>query len=264
MSQSHDFASVSNAAALAGGKLLMDMWHKVEGKEKGPRDLVSEADLASQQAIRHILLDAFPTHNFIGEEDTAAAQAAAITTTAEYTWVVDPLDGTTNYLHKLPTFSVSIALMHKGEILCGTVYDPVAKECFHAIRGGGAWVNNTPIRTSGCQHAHQALVAASFSPFVKRDSREVTRFVEALVSCQAVRRLGSAALNLSYVAAGRLDAYWATAVKLWDVAAGMLLVQEAGGIVAPLGNPTINLLKPEFVATATPQLMPELLEILER
>lgn len=254
-----NFLDVAKRAAARGGEILLEYQPRIASREKGPRDLVTDADLASQKAIREILLGAFPDHGFLGEEDDPAAPANAET---EYRWIVDPLDGTTNYVHGLPAFAVSIALERHGEIVAGVVYDPLLNEYFTAENGRGARLGDRPLRASQCSSAECALVAASFSPLVRRDSEEVVRFIEALERCQGVRRLGSAALNLAYVAAGRLDAYWATSVKTWDVAAGVLLVQEAGGIVTSIAGGALNLAKPELLAASTPSLHAELLRVL--
>ena len=253
------FLKVAERAARAGGEILLDFQHRMVGREKGPRDLVTEADLASQRCIREIILGEFPDHDFLGEEDDPQAPPAA---GRDYRWIVDPLDGTTNYVHGLQAFAVSIALEHRGELIAGIVFDPVTKECFAVAQGEGATVNGKAIRTSLCQTATSALVAASFSPLVDRHSIEVVRFVEAIEACQGVRRLGSAALNLAYVAAGRLDAYWATAVKIWDVAAGVLLVREAGGIVTNIEGGTLDLQHPVMLASASESLNAELVRVL--
>jgi len=254
-----EFLEIAERAARAGGEVLLDYQDKFTGREKGPRDLVTEADLASQQRIRKILLAAFPDHDFLGEEDDPQAPPTA---GREYRWVVDPLDGTTNYVHRMPNYAVSIGLQRGDEIVAGVVFDPIAKECFSAAQGKGATLNGKPFRTSNCQKADSALVAASFSALVDRDSLEIKRFVEALIACQGIRRLGSAALNLCYVACGRLDAYWATSVKLWDVAAGVLMVREAGGVVTHIEGGPLNLLKPELAAAASEPLNRELVGIL--
>jgi myo-inositol-1(or 4)-monophosphatase len=223
--------------------------------------LVTEADLASQQAIQRILLEAFPEHGFLGEEQEPTSPDKL---EADSRWIVDPLDGTTNYVHGLPAFSVSIALEHRGDLAVGVIYDPVADECFTAAANRGAFLNGERIAVSLCQSLDQALAAASFSANVARDSEEVRRFLELLGECQAVRRLGSSALNLAYLAAGRLDAYWATSVKIWDVAAGVLLVREAGGVVTNVEGGTFDLSQPCFAAAATPPLHQQLVAALRR
>jgi len=240
----------------------LDWQGRILPREKSRRDLVTEADLASQQAIRRILLDAFPHHGFLGEEQdrTSSDDGPPV----ESRWIVDPLDGTTNYVHGLPAFSVSVALEQRGALLVGVIYDPVADECFTARANDGAFLNGRKLSVSRCESLDQALAAASFSANVSRDSDEVQRFLELLGECQAVRRLGSSALNLAYLAAGRIDAYWATSVQIWDVAAGMLLVQEAGGIVTNVDGGTFDLSRPRFAAAATFPLHQQLVAALRR
>lgn len=254
-----EFSNACEQAARAGGQVLRDWLGRIRAREKGPKDLVTEADLASQQAIRELLLGRFPDHQFLGEEiDSSDARTLG----EGYCWVVDPLDGTTNYVHQLPNFAVSIALCRGGQALVGTVYDPLLDECFSAVAGRGARLNGKPIRVSDCCELRQALIAASFSSNVRRDSPEVRRFLEVLYASQAVRRMGSAALNLCYVGAGRLDGYWATSVQPWDVAAGTLIVREAQGVLsAPDGTP-FELPRATLAAAATPELHRALLALL--
>jgi len=260
-----EFSDVCERAARAGGQVLLDWQGRFKVRQKAPKDLVTEADLNSQRVIRKILLDAFPTHDFLGEEDWADDSPETAATghpTSGFRWIVDPLDGTTNYVHQLHGFSVSVALEGDGELLVAAVYDPISKECFTATRGEGSFLNGKRISVSDCEEIPQALVGSSFSARVERKSPEVARFIEVLLVCQALRRLGSAALNLSYLAAGRLDGYWATSVKSWDVAAGVLLVREAGGVVTGLDGGPLELNHPRFVAASTSVLHEELLRTL--
>jgi myo-inositol-1(or 4)-monophosphatase len=247
---------------------LVDWQDRFLPREKGPKDLVTEADLAAQEAIRTILLGAFPEHDFLAEEDAAErkslGQAAIPPRKSAYRWIVDPLDGTTNYVHHLQNYAVSIALQHENDIVCGCVLDPTSGECFTAVQGQGAHLDGRPLRVSGCRSIEQAMVAVSFSPNVPRGSIEITRFVEVLHASQAVRRLGSAALNLAYVASGRLDVYWATSLLAWDVAAGVLMVTEAGGTVTGLDGKPLDIERPEMVASASEPLHAEVMEVLER
>ncbi|MCO6454292.1 MAG: inositol monophosphatase [Pirellulaceae bacterium] len=258
-----EFLQVAEQAARAAGRVLRDLSGRVQIREKGPKDLVTEADLAAQRVIRDILLGAFPGHQFLGEEDLPETDGPR-ERPGDYCWVVDPLDGTTNYSHQLPQYSVSIALVRNDQVQVGLVYDPSLDEVFSAEAGRGAALNGVPIQTSRCQHLAAALVAASFSANVPRGSTEIARFVEVLHSAQALRRMGSAALNLCYLAAGRLDAYWATSVKSWDVAAGWLLVREAGGMVTGVDGGPFDWRQPHFAAASTPALHGELLEVLLR
>jgi myo-inositol-1(or 4)-monophosphatase len=261
-----DPLAIALEAAHHGGSILLDWQDRFSPKEKAPKDLVTEADVASQTAIREILLGAYPDYDFLAEEEAAdrvaAGQASIPPRKSEFRWVVDPLDGTANYVHRLQTFAVSIALQKGNEVVLGVVYDPVSEECFTAIRGEGPRLNGLPIRTSGCERIERAMVAVSFSSNIDRGSVEIARFVEALHNSRSVRRLGSAALNLAYLAAGRLDSYWATSVQIWDVAAGFLLVEEAGGLVTALNGGPVSLERPEFLASASPALHGQMVELL--
>ncbi len=255
-----EFITICEKAARAGGEVLRKWQGKITPQEKQPRDLVTEADLESQNVIQTILLDAFPEHQFVGEEDSSPAD----TSKSGYRWIVDPLDGTTNYVHQLQTYSVSIALEKDGELLCGTVFDPVVDECYLAEKGKGATLNGQRLKVSPCKELNQALVAASFSASVPRGSKQVDYFLAVLHECQALRRLGSCALNLCYLAAGRLDGYWATSVNAWDVAAGVLIVREAGGIVTDVDGGPFSLWQPKFATAATPELHKQLVNTLQQ
>lgn len=244
-------------AAHAGGEVLLDWAGRFSAREKGPSDLVTEADLASQERVREVLFSAFPRHGFLAEENANIPSQEV-----RLRWVVDPLDGTMNYVHGVPGYAVSIALEQSGRPLVGVVYDPILRECYSAIAGGGAFLNDRPIRVTGVTELSQALVATSFSAKVPRDSPEISTFAEILVRSQSTRRMGSAALNLSYLAAGRFDAYFALNTKIWDVAAGVLLVREAGGVITDISGSELNLERPRFVAAATAKLNAELRGIL--
>ena len=254
MSVTSDCVKVCEKAVRAGGELLLAKWGRVAVRQKGRADLVTEADLASQEIVSQIILAAFPGHAVIGEEDAADAARPE----SEYRWFVDPLDGTTNYVHGVPHFCVSLALEHSGRLLVAAVYDPVAEECYTAVAGEGARLNAEPIRTSGVSRPSQALAAVGFPAEVKPDSPDLLLFLEAVKHCQALRRTGSAALNLCYVASGRFDASWCCSTKAWDIAAGALLIREAGGVVtSPDGGPLL-LETGRFLAAANPALHAEL------
>lgn len=262
-----DFHPVCVEAARAAGQVLLDWQSRFSVREKGRNDLVTEADVAAQEVIRSILLKAFPDHDFLGEEEAADRKAAGLPTPprkSPFRWIVDPLDGTANYVHGMPAYAVSIALERGDELLCGCVFDPTSSECFTAVVGQGAALNGKPIRVSGCRNLASAMVAVSFPPNVPRGSIEITRFVEVLHAAQSVRRLGSAALNLCYIGAGRLDSYWATSVSSWDVAAGVLVVREAGGMVTDIRGTPLVIDRPEFVASTCPELHAEVLALLRR
>jgi myo-inositol-1(or 4)-monophosphatase len=263
---SNSFLSVCLEAAELGGQALLDWQDRFTPREKAPKDLVSQADLAAQEAIRDRILKSFPDHDFLSEEDAAdrkaKGQPAISERRSEYRWIVDPLDGTTNYIHHLPGYAVSIALQKGAEIELGVVFDPLAKECFVAERGKGATLNGKSLQSSGCTELNKALIAVSFSPHVNRNSPEIKRFVEILLASQSVRRMGSAALNLCYVAAGRLDGYVATSVSIWDVAAGLLIAEEANGKTAGISGSPICLDRPELIAAASPKLLDLLVKTL--
>jgi myo-inositol-1(or 4)-monophosphatase len=263
-----DFLSVCVEAARAGGAVLLDWRDRFAAREKGPKDLVTEADVAAQETIRGILLKAFPDHDFLGEEEAADRKAKGLAPIpprkSDFRWIVDPLDGTANYVHRLQTFAVSIGLQQGSELVAGCVFDPISDEIYTAVRGGGAKLNGRPIRASNCQRLSAAMVAVSFSPNVPRGSIEITRFIEVLHAAQATRRLGSAALNLCYLAAGRLDSYWATSLAAWDIAAGVLILREAGGIVTDIRGTPLDMEKPEMLASASDALHAETLEVLRQ
>jgi len=245
---------VCERAAREGGRILLDWIGRFSVREKGPSDLVTDADHASQEAIRIVIGGAYPDHAFVGEEDLDGIRRHD----GGYRWIVDPLDGTTNYVHQIPHYAVSIGLECDGRLLVGTVYDPVANDCYRAESGRGATLNGKPLRVSSTRSLSEAVVAASFPAGVQRGSQDLADFENVLVSCQAIRRTGSAALNLCYVAAGRFDAYWARETKAWDVAAGALLVMEAGGHITGLAGQPFNLADPRFIAAATPELHADL------
>lgn len=258
--QIRKFVQASQVAAKLGGDQLVQMMGTAKVSEKAPKDLVTEADLASQVAIEKYLLSEFPDHILVGEEDT---QNSGSLNDDKMCWIVDPLDGTMNYVHQLRSFSVSIALRFQGELIAATVYDPLLDECFSAGKGTGATLNGNPIRTSDCVAPNDALIVCSFSSSVDRHHPEVERFLRVLGNTASIRRLGSAALNLSYVACGRTDAYWATGLKCWDIAAGFLILEQAGGTLDCIeGGDAIDFEKPKFSAAATGELSQRLREFL--
>ncbi len=243
------FLSACKNASYAAGEILKEWMGKARVTEKGPGDFVTQADIASQKTIEQKLHQSFPTHSFLGEEDQSSKKPTSRLQEMEFCWVVDPLDGTTNYIHQLRSFSISIALLHHGQIVAGTVYDPVLDEMYAASLGNGATLNDKPIRVSQCNDIDHSLLVCSFSRNVKPDSDELKRFTKLLCNTQgSIRRLGSAALNLAYIACGRLDGYWATSLNLWDMAAGAILVTEAGGVIQHIDSKPLELEDPQFIA----------------
>lgn len=228
------------AARRAGRSLIKD-FREVENLQvgvKGPGDFVSKADLAAEDILKEELRGARPTYGWLGEE-TGEADGEDPTRR----WIVDPLDGTTNFLHGMPHFAVSIALEHKGSIVAGVIFDPAKDEMFFAEKGQGAWMNETRLRVSGRTSMIETVYATGL-PFGGRPElpAALQDLAKILPRCAGVRRWGAAALDLAYVAAGRYDGYWERGINAWDIAAGIILVQEAGGLVEPLrkGGDVVN------------------------
>lgn len=244
-------------AARAGAAELMSRRDHRVVSEKGPKDLVTDADLASQKAIRDLLVGAYPDYAFVGEEEGENDPPASVRAgdpDAPPCWVVDPLDGTVNFVHRLQSFAVSIGLYAAGKMRLGVIYDPTRDEMFTAIDGQGAHCNDQKMSASGCTDIEESLVACSFRAGVTADSPEVTRFVKVLEKCRSLRRLGSCALNMCYVADGRLDGYWATNVAAWDSAAGTVIARESGAILEGYGGQEFDDWNPKFCVSATPEL----------
>lgn len=261
-----EFLQVAAAAAKIGGQELLDRMGTAKVREKGNRDFVTEADLASQRAIELHLTAAFPSHRFLGEEDDPKSANPVMPQSPEdspFCWVVDPLDGTTNYVHQMPSFSVSIGLLYNGKPMVGVVWDPVMEELYEAVLGGGATLNGQSIVASGCEAIEKAMVIISFAKGVSRQDEQVLQFLNLLENAGTIRRLGSAALNLSYVASGRSDGYWANNLKVWDVAAGILIATEAGAVIRQLSGDPVDLMKPDLVCVSTAVLFDQLQETLK-
>ncbi|MFZ1469616.1 MAG: inositol monophosphatase family protein [Paracoccaceae bacterium] len=221
-------------AARRAGRSLVKDFREVENLQvstKGPGDFVTRADREAEKLIKEDLMGGRPTYGWLGEE---TGEEAGQDPTRR--WIVDPLDGTTNFLHGMPHWSVSIALEHKGEIVSAVVYDPAKDEMFWAEKGAGCWLNdNRRMRVSARRYLHEAVFATGV-PFGAKTTlpamlQDLARLMPA---CAGVRRWGSAALDLAYVSAGRFDGYWERELHAWDIAAGILLVREAGGMVSGL------------------------------
>jgi myo-inositol-1(or 4)-monophosphatase len=262
MVQVTDYVAVSRQAAEAAASVLVDKLGKVAARKKGPRDLVTEADLEAQRAVEDVVRAAFPEHAVVGEEGPTSGESEHGRAGQPYRWIVDPLDGTTNFVHGVPHFAVSVALEHDGTLLAGTVLDPIAGECFTAGHGIGARLNDRPLQTSGVEHMGEALCAVGFAADVREDSPDLAAFLRVLPQCQAIRRTGSAALNVAYVAAGRFDAAWAFSTKLWDIAAGVLLVREAGGVATSPDGGALSLDSGVFLVSAGPELHEKLCRLI--
>ena len=224
--------TIARRAAEEAGKILQlgqRQLDQIQIEEKGRGDLVSVVDRRAEEVIKNVLLDKYPQHDFLGEE---SGETRASAEESEYCWVIDPLDGTTNYLHGLPQFAVSNGLLKRGKPELGVVYNPVSEEWFTAARGEGAQLNGRRLRVSTLRDGGRAIAATGF-PF--RDpnllSRQYALLKSVLQEIADVRRLGSAALDLCFVAANRLDGYFEMGIKPWDICAGVLIAQEAGAIV---------------------------------
>jgi|TARA_B110000116_G_scaffold266020_1_gene276114 myo-inositol-1(or 4)-monophosphatase len=228
----HAMLNVAVMAARHGGDILIRNLNKLEKlnvEKKGRNDFVSDADLAAEKAVIDVILKHHPDHAILAEESGQRGESDTV-------WIIDPLDGTTNFLHGFPVFCVSVAVTHKGRLEHGVVYDPLRQEMFTASRGQGAQLEGHKIRVSGRVDLERALIGTGF-PY--RDSNEafdpyIKMLVKAMENTTGVRRTGAAALDLCYVAAGRLDAFWETGLKPWDLAAGTLIIRESGGLISGL------------------------------
>jgi myo-inositol-1(or 4)-monophosphatase len=230
--------------AHAAGTLLRDKLHQPRSvSHKGQVDLVTDADKASELLIAGGLREAFPDHRLIGEEGSRGSGDSP------WGWVIDPLDGTTNYAHRYPHFAVSIGLEFEGEPVLGVVCDPMREETFHAIKGRGAWVNDTPITVSDIDALIDALLATGFSYQIAERSESYHLWTVINNTAQGVRRDGSAALNMCYVAAGRLEGFYELPVNAWDIGAGAIIVREAGGIVTNYDGSPFGLYDRQVIAT---------------
>ncbi len=229
---------------------------------KGVIDLVTDSDRASEELIAEAITARFPDHRFVGEESTVLSGDTPAGNEL-YSWLVDPLDGTTNYAHRYPHFAVSIGLEHAGKVILGVVFDPMRDELFVAERGQGATLNGQTIAVSGTDRLERSLLGTGFA-YDPDERAENARIWNGLLPvAQGVRRDGSAALNLCYVACGRLDGFWERPLNAWDMAAGSLIIEEAGGVVTGYGGTPFGPYRREVVA-ANPALYGELLEIVNR
>src|SRR3954467_2669936 len=239
--------SVINRAALDSGGLQV--------KTERANDFVTEVDRAAEAAIIQAVQAAYPDHAILGEETGASGDEKA-----EYRWIIDPLDGTTNFIHGFPQYCVSIGVEHRGSLAHGVVYDPVRNELFTASKGRGAFLNDRRIRVSKCQKLGDALVGTGF-PFKELDRVDlyIKQLKNLMANSSGVRRAGAAALDLAYVACGRLDGFWELGLSPWDMAAGALLIQEAGGLVGGFSGES-GWLESGRIACGTPKIFVQLLQ----
>src|SRR5215216_7422464 len=252
-----EYAHQAARIARDAGQILRDRFgqpHDV--RFKGAIDLVTEADQAAEDLIADRLRALCPDHDLLCEEGSVGLTAGNA-----YRWVVDPLDGTTNFAHGLPTFAVSIALEDAGVPVVGVVYDPMRDELFVARRGGGATLNGAPIHVSGVDRLISSILVTGFSYDFERRAQQAEIWLDFLTRVQAIRQTGSAALNLCYIAAGRLEGYWERGISPWDVSAGAVIVTEAGGTVTDMRGGAFHSDDREILAS-NGKLHPGLLDII--
>ena len=230
------------AIASEAGALLADFFaRRIPFELKGENDLVTEADRASERLVVERLTEHYPSHGIVAEEGGGRESASS------YRWYVDPLDGTTNFAHSFPCFNVTLALEQEGELIAGVIFDPINEELFTAEKGGGAFLNGNRIRVSKVAKLESALVATGFPSRKRHLSINIHFYHQLGMLTHGVRRCGSAAIDLAFVACGRLDAFWEFGLNPWDMAAGKLLVAEAGGKVSGMHGETHQLRGPDLL-----------------
>lgn len=227
--QANEFLSIAIEAAKEAGDILLKNLGQVRPDEIDSKrlfDFVTHVDLESEEAIIRHINTAYPSHAIWAEETGQKNKAS------DYLWIIDPLDGTTNYIHGFPCFSISIALKYKNKLILGVIFDPIRNELFYAQKDEGAFLNDKRIQVSDIEDLSKALVATGF-PFREKDQLDVylKSFFSIFKQCSGVRRAGSAALDLAYIGCGRVDGFWEIGLSSWDIAAGVLIVEEAGGVI---------------------------------
>ena len=243
----HDYQDAACVAARQLASVLDQYRTRLGVREKGRFDLVTDADLASQKIIREYLRQRYEAHGFLGEEE--GADHGRPGPDAPPTWIVDPIDGTTNYVHDFPFYCISIGLQVAGELVVGVVYEPTRNELFRAARGQGAWLDSKRLRVSDCSRLEDALLTTGFPPSMEQHEKPFAAWRHFSMHAQSLRRTGSTALNLAYLAAGRFDGFWAFDNHVWDVAAGAVLVEEAGGRLSNVDGSAYDPFTPDGVAT---------------
>ena len=256
----HPMLNIATAAAREAGKIILrntDKLDRLKIEVKAQNDFVSQVDLKAEEVILETLQKAYPDHGIIAEESGKQNEGS------EYQWIIDPLDGTTNFLHGFPQYAVSIGLQYKGRMEIAVIYDPVKNELFTAARGDGAQLNGRRLRVSPQKGLKGALLGTGF-PF--KQPQHLDTYLETFKAVHpeaaGIRRAGSAALDLAYVAAGRLDGFWEIGLNSWDMAAGVLLVREAGGIVTDFSGEG-NYLQTGNVVAAASMVYPALYEAIK-
>jgi len=256
----HPMLNIAVKAARRAGAIIIRAalgGTPLEVRAKKANDFVTQVDRAAEQAVIEVVRNAYPSHAILAEESGRLEGG-----NAEYCWIVDPLDGTTNFIHGFPQYCVSVAVQHRGATEHAVVYDPAKNELFTASRGRGAFLNDRRIRVSRCRRLEDALVGTGF-PFkeLSRIEPYVRQLRRLMTGSSGVRRAGSAALDLAYVASGRLDAFWEMGLSAWDMAAGALLIQEAGGLVGDFSGEA-DYLESGDIAAGTPKVFSQLLQAL--
>ncbi|MBS3741674.1 MAG: inositol monophosphatase [Candidatus Cloacimonetes bacterium] len=239
------YFDIAQKAAKAAGKIIKNNFHKKKNVSyKGRIDLVTDIDKRAEDAIIQILKNNFPDHNILTEESDFARDDRS-----EYCWVIDPLDGTTNYVHEFPFVNVSVALQKSKESIVGVVFNPILDEFFYAIKGRGSYKNEQRLVVSQSTELKKSVLATGFPYEMKGERNNLDNFNKIIKECRGVRRPGAAALDLCYVAAGIFDGFWEMELHPWDTAAGILIVEEAGGKIAKFDGAEFSIFDKEIVAT---------------
>lgn len=254
----HPLLHIAVSAARAGGNFIakhLDRADQLQIDKKGRNDFVTQVDRGAESLIVQTIHKAYPDHAILAEEGGAQGKN-------EVTWIIDPLDGTTNFLHKLPHFAVSIGVSVKGRLEHGVVYAPCTQDLYVASRGAGAQLNNRRLRVSQCKELDQALVGTGVPIHVNNLDEYLPQLKNIVGKTAGVRRAGAASLDLAYVAAGRLDAFWELNLKPWDIAAGIVLVQEAGGIITELYGENNDVMQTGHILAGNTKLLPLVQQLL--
>lgn len=240
-----DICEVAKQAAMKAGEYALSRvsTDKIIDHKSGMNDLVTDVDKKCEAIVIEIIKKSFPEHSILGEESGEEHKSAG------YTWVIDPIDGTTNYAHGFPVFCTSVGVMIDGQSVVGVVYDPSRDELFHCVKGEGAFLNGDVISVSEVKTVSESLIATGFAYNLEKKIANLGYFRKMLECAQAVRRPGAAAIDLCYVACGRMDGFWELGLKPWDTAAGYLLVTESGGKVTALNGEYFDVNNPELLAS---------------
>ena len=255
----HPMLNIAIRAARAAGSIIMrkvDQLDTLKIESKQRNDFVSEVDRMAEAKIIETLLQAYPDHAILAEESGASGNS-------EYLWIIDPLDGTTNYLHGFPQFAVSIALQKSGKLDQAVIYDPSSQELFTASRGRGAWLDNKRLRVSNRRTLENSLLGTGFPYLAEQNTDHYLNMLRDFIQqTTGIRRAGAAALDLAYVAAGRLDGFWESGLQTWDVAAGSLLIREAGGLVGDF-NGGESWFETGDIVAANPKVFHAMLQVMK-